>query len=178
MIHPTASNELRSQTTHWGVPILLAVSVTLALPTTSCRKRHEPVSTTPVDQPIASRPPSEEASAEPVKSIGAATLPIPDQAWSQGRWLEVITPDPKTPGGWATGSFDRGKNKLIIVARDVQRFIVKADMIRIDWDRRVILSLNHVNSELRRREEGVLTFDLDRHGQWVVLEPPANERRN
>ena len=42
----------------------------------------------------------------------------------------------------------------------------------------VILSLNHANSELRRREAGVLTFELDDHGRWVVLEPPASKRRD
>lgn len=177
MTHPTASRlPLGNASRRKLLPLLLlAAIVGLALP--SCRKRPETVSTTSVDQRPASRSASENTRAEPVESTDPRTLPIPEQAWSQGRWLKVITPDLKTPGGWAEGSFDRDKNKLTIVARDVRRFIIKTDMIRIDWDRRVILSLNRVNTELRRREGGVLTFELDDHGQWVVLEPPASKRR-
>ena len=179
MIRPTAPNKPRSKATGRKVSLLVApaLAVALTFSTTSCRKRPETVSTTTVDQHPASRSASQNTRDEPVESTDPQTPPIPEQAWSQGRWLQVITPDPNTPGGWAEGSFDRDKNKLTIVARDVRRFIIKTGMIRIDWDRRVILSLNRVSSELRRREGGVLTFELDDHGQWVVLEPPASKRR-
>jgi len=179
MAHPTASSRPQGSAPRPKLLPLLAVAAVVALTfsTTSCGKRPETVSTSVVNRRPTSRPASEKTHAAPVESTDPKVPPTPEQAWSQGRWLKVITPDPNTPGGWAEGSFDRDKNKLIIVTRDVRRFIIKTDMIRIDWDRRVILSLNRVNSELRRREGGLLTFELDDHGQWVVLEPPASKRR-
>lgn len=180
MAHPTASSQPQGSAPRRRLLPLLAVAAVVALTfsTTSCGKRPETVSTSVVDRRPASRPASEKMHAAPVESTDPKVPPTPEQAWSQGRWLKVITPDPNTPGGWAEGSFDRDKNKLIIVARHVRRFVINAHMIGIDWDRRVILSLNHANSELRRRDAGVLTFELDDHGRWVVLEPPASKRRD
>lgn len=103
----------------------------------------------------------------------APVAPIPERAWSEDRWLEVTGALPDAPGAWATGSFDQDNNKLVIDTHDARRFVVNTDMIPIDWDRRVILSLNGTNTELRRRESSLLTFQLDEHNRWVILEPPA-----
>jgi hypothetical protein len=144
-----------------------------------CRKTRDAVETMPAERSAAHARVVEGDSAvieAPEASADHEPTPsIPEWAWSAGRWLEVITPDPKTPGGWATGSFDPAKNKLIIDTHDARQFLVRIDMIDIDWNRLVVLSLNGANSELRRREAGVLTFDLDDHGQWVILEPPTRQ---
>ena len=74
------------------------------------------------------------------------------------------------PGAWATGSFDRKRNKLDIRTRDVQDFSIDVSRIPINWERLVVIGIDGANSELRKRDYSVLHFRLDDHGQWVVLE--------
>ena len=74
-------------------------------------------------------------------------------------------------GGWATGAFDRQKNKLDVRTSDVRQFAIDVERIAIDWQRLVVISIDGKNSELRKRDVSLLHFRLDDHGQWVVVEP-------
>ncbi len=84
------------------------------------------------------------------------------------RWLFVETIRDGAPGGWATGSFDRARNKLDIQTRDVRQFALHLDRVPIDWNKLVVLSIDGKNSELRRRQTLRIHLQLDDHGQWVV----------
>ena len=98
-------------------------------------------------------------------------IPLPDDPDAADRWLFVEKAKGDAPGGWATGAFDRQKNKLDIRTRDVQQFAIDVELIAIDWQRLVVIAIDGKNSELRRREVTLLHFRLDDHGQWVVTEP-------
>jgi len=87
------------------------------------------------------------------------------------RWLRVTAVKKGADGGWASGSFDATRNKLDIHTRDVERFAVELGLVKVDWRRVVILSIDGKNSELRRRDQSLLHFALDDHGQWIVAEP-------
>jgi hypothetical protein len=87
------------------------------------------------------------------------------------RWLFVEKFRQDKPGGWATGSFDPEKNKLIIQTHDVRQFAIETARIPIDWQRLVIISIDGRNSELRRRDYTRLRFVRDAAGQWIVAEP-------
>jgi len=96
---------------------------------------------------------------------------IPDEILDQERWLWVEETRDGARGGWATGSFDPKRNKIDIETRDVERFAVDVSRIPVNWERLVIIGINDVNSELRKRDYSVLHFARDDHGRWVVLEP-------
>lgn len=84
------------------------------------------------------------------------------------RWLTVETARNGTAGAWATGSFDRERNKLDIQTKDVQRFVIDVGRVPIDWEKLVVLRIDGKSHELRRREQHRYHFVLDRYGQWVV----------
>ena len=46
-----------------------------------------------------------------------------------------------------------------------------ARRVPIQWARIVILGIDGTNSELRRRDFDVYHFQMNEHGQWIVLEP-------
>ncbi len=96
---------------------------------------------------------------------------IPDEILDQDRWLWAEEARDGARGGWATGSFDPKRNKIDIETRDVERFAVDVSRIPINWERLVVIGINNINSELRRRDYSVLHFARDDHGRWVVLEP-------
>lgn len=98
-------------------------------------------------------------------------IQLPDDPDAANRWLFVEKTKDGAPGGWATGSFDREKNKLEIRTRDVRQFAIDVQRIAIDWQSLVVIGIDGKNSELRRREVTLLHFRLDDHGQWVVTEP-------
>ena len=116
----------------------------------------------------------EEETAEPPPSGG---LPVPPhvaidiKTEEPDRWLFVEAVKKEAVGGWATGSFDAGRNKLDIRTHDVRAFAIDVGRIPIRWERLVILSINGLKSELRRRDYTPLRFALDERGQWVVVEP-------
>lgn len=114
-------------------------------------------------------PPSE----EPPTTVEAPKprIPLPDDPDPADRWLFVEKTKSDAPGAWATGSFDRQKNKLDIRTRDVQQFAIDVERVAIDWQRLVVIAIDGRNSELRRRDVTLLHFRLDDHGQWVVTEP-------
>ncbi|MGH8598796.1 MAG: hypothetical protein ACREXT_19285 [Gammaproteobacteria bacterium] len=112
-----------------------------------------------------------EASKPPLTEAPLPRIPLPDDPDAADRWLFVEKAKGDAPGGWATGAFDRQKNKLDIRTRDVQKFAIDVERVAIDWQRLVVIAIDGKSSELRRREVTLLHFRLDDHGQWVVSEP-------
>ncbi len=121
----------------------------------------------PVDDNHAPAAMTPSTSAAPTES---PSIVLPD-LFEKDRWLWVEKPKEGTRGGWATGSFDRERNKLMIRTRDVAGFAVELGRVPIDWDRLVVISLDGRNSELRRRDYALLHFGRDQQGNWIVLEP-------
>jgi hypothetical protein len=99
-----------------------------------------------------------------------AVLKIPLVGEDANRWLFVEKVRNGAAGAWATGSFDPDRNKISITTQDVQRFSIDTGRILINWRKPVVLGIDGVNSELRRRPRPVIQFERDEHGQWVVLE--------
>lgn len=85
-------------------------------------------------------------------------------------WVRVEKASEGAPGGYATGSFDQPRNKIIIETRDVQQFILDTGQIGLDWSRPVVLTIDKKSYELRRREDPAIRFDRNRYGEWVVIE--------
>jgi len=104
----------------------------------------------------------------PKTSADVEIPPLPED--DSTRWLAVEDTRRGAEGGWATGSFDPKKNRIEIRTKDVRQFSVDVSRIPIAWEKLVILSIDGVNSELRRREFTLLHFRMDDHGQWNVLE--------
>jgi len=96
---------------------------------------------------------------------------LPDYPDDAERWLFVEKAKEDAPGGWASGGFDREKNKLEVRTRDVRQFAIDVERIAIDWQRLVVIGIDGKNSELRQRDVSLLHFRLDDHGKWVVMEP-------
>jgi hypothetical protein len=96
---------------------------------------------------------------------------IPVAGEDSDRWLFVEQVKAGAQGAWASGSFDVERNRLTIRTNDVRRFRVAVSRIEIDWTRPVVLRLDGVNSELRRRPHADYHFFRDDHGLWVVSEP-------
>jgi len=87
------------------------------------------------------------------------------------RWLFVEAVRGEADGAWATGTFDARRNKLIIDTHEVAQFAVRLDRVPVDWQRLVVIRIDGVNAELRRREFAVYHIALDEHGRWTVLGP-------
>jgi hypothetical protein len=137
--------------------------VTLGVPgVVGCQKPPGPVDENPA--PAATTP------STPDVPIETPSVALPDP-FEKDRWLFVERPKVGTRGGWATGSFDRERNKLAIRTRDVAGFAVELDHVPIDWDRLVIISIDGRNAELKRRDYTLLHFGRDQQGNWIVLEP-------
>ncbi len=100
----------------------------------------------------------------------ARPVSIPVDVDDPDRWLLVEKAREGAPGAWATGSFDRKRNKLDIRTRDVRQFALDVSRIPINWERLVVIGIDGVNSELRKRDYSVLHFRLNDHGEWVILE--------
>ena len=74
-------------------------------------------------------------------------------------------------GAWGTGTFLKQRNKIDLQTQDVQQFAIDVSRIPIDWRRLVIIGIDGVNSELRKRDRSIYHFARDAHGRWIVLEP-------
>ncbi len=125
---------------------------------------------TPTPPPEGAPSAPETAKAPPTKEP-PPRIQLPDDPDAADRWLFVEKTREDAPGGWATGSFDREKNKLDVRTRDVRQFAIDLERIAIDWQRLVVIGIDGKNSELRKRDVSLLHFRLDDHGQWVVMEP-------
>lgn len=144
--------------------VLVILGIMLMVANAGC---HKSAPTPPPAEPQAAA----DAPKPPLAEAAPPQIPLPDDPDAADRWLFVEKTKNDAPGGWATGSFDRQKNKLDIRTRDVRRFAIDVERIAIDWQRLVVISIDGKNSELRRREVTLLHFQLDDHGQWVVTEP-------
>jgi hypothetical protein len=148
---------------HGVLPVLLLCAVLFAT-VAGC---HKSTPTPPPEE----QPATAEAPKSPPTEAPPPPIPLPDDPDAADRWLFVEKAKDGSPGGWATGAFDRQKNKLDIHTRDVRQFAIDVERIAIDWQRLVVLSIDGKNSELRKRDVSLLHFRLDDHGQWVVMEP-------
>jgi len=74
----------------------------------------------------------------------------------------------------AIGTFDRSRNRLAFELRNVSAFSIELASIPIDWSRPVVLSLDRVPVELRRRDTQRLHFTRTPQGTWLIEEPPKN----
>lgn len=112
--------------------------------------------------------------AAPGKPV-SRTLPREDD---DDQWLFVEAVAEDAEGGVATGSFDPKGNQIRIHTEDVKGFAIDTSRIAgetglpgIDWNRLVVIRINGVGSELRKRDYDVLHFVRDDHGRWEVAEP-------
>ena len=147
-----------------GPSLVLRICALLFVTLTGC---HKSAPTPPSEEP----PAKAEAPKLPPTIAPPSRIPLPDDPDAAERWLFVEKANDDAPGGWATGSFDREKNKLDVHTRDVRQFAIDVERIAIDWHRLVVLSIDGKNSELRKRDVSLLHFRLDDHAQWVVMEP-------
>jgi hypothetical protein len=162
--HPIRTRSACDGSTGPSLALGVRIGATLFVTLVHCHKSTPP--TTPDEVPKVDMP-----AASPPAVAPPPPVRLPDDADAVDRWLFVEKAKDGVPGGWATGSFDRQKNKLDIHTRDVRQFVIDISRIRIDWQRLVVLSIDGKNSELRRRDFSLLRFRLDDHGQWVVVEP-------
>lgn len=72
------------------------------------------------------------------------------------------------------GTFDTSRNKLAFQLRNVSAFSIDLARIPVDWSRPVVLSLDGVPVELRRRDTQRLHFTRTSQGAWLIVEPPKN----
>ena len=150
------------------VTLIAIVSGTLTM-IGSCT---EPARSTAIDDPVSSvSAPIRTATVTErttSRSVRAAVLPREDDG---DQWLLVETVADDAEGGVATGSFDPVGNQIRIRTEDVKGFSLDTGRLAIDWDRLVVIRINGVGSELRKRDYEVLHFVRDKHGRWEVAEP-------
>jgi hypothetical protein len=101
---------------------------------------------------------------------------LPD---SGEKWLRVEELADDSPGGWATGQFVPELNKLIIETDGVRQFVIAADRVDLDWDRRVVLRINGSNSELTRKHFPTIRLRQTVGGDWrpVTTDDPESAVR-
>lgn len=92
-------------------------------------------------------------------------------AWMEDerdRWLYVRRIRGQARGAWATGRFDRARNKIDIRTHDVDAFAIETSRIPVNWNRPVVLGIDGSNCELKRREQSLILFEIDSYGAWIV----------
>lgn len=98
-------------------------------------------------------------------------------AWiedERDRWLFVREIKGEAKGAWATGDFNRERNKIDIRTHDVSAFAIETSRMSVNWNRPVVLGIDGSNSELKRRDESLILFEIDKYGAWVVREKPKS----
>lgn len=94
-------------------------------------------------------------------------------AWiedERDRWLYVKKIRGDAQGAWATGDFIKDRNKIDIRTHDVAEFAIETSRIPINWNRPVVLGIDGLNTELKKREHSLIVFEIDKYGAWVVRE--------
>lgn len=134
----------------------------LILLTPACRKE------TPKPEPAVETPKQTEP---PVPKEIPTQIEIPVPIDDPNRWLFVEKVADGAMGGWATGSFDEERNKLSITTSDVAEFALDTSLIKINWKKLVVLSIDCKNSELRKRNFDILHLRRSAHGEWAVRKP-------
>lgn len=141
---------------------LLLYAAMFALLQPACRK-ESPKPDAAADAPTQTEPPA------PKEIPTHIEIPVPID--DPNRWLFVEKVADGAKGGWATGSFDEERNKLSITTSDVTEFALDTSLIKINWRKLVVLSIDGKNSELRKRDFDILHFRRSAHGEWAVREP-------
>lgn len=113
---------------------------------------------------------------EPVRSAKATSEPEPrisdlPREDDDQRWLRVEAIRDGADGGWATGAFDPARNKIRISTEKIVRFSIDVSRIAIDWSQLVVIRIDGVTNELRRRNYNVLHFVKSGRGTWEIIEP-------
>lgn len=147
-----------------GSAAVLFIGMALFLFASSACHRAEPPNSPPAPAPP---PQSPETTETPPP---APETPEPD-APDPNQWLVVTRTKQGTRGGHATGSFLPDRNRIVIETHDVERFTIDTSRIPINWDRLVVIRIDGVNSELRKRDYDVLHVARDPYGAWKVVEP-------
>ena len=151
------------------LPMVLVVATASCQPNRSSSSMSPPPGqTAKTDPPQPAKPSGPAQPAKPDYAPPSPTFPLPDH--DAGRWLTVDKVRGDAPGAWATGSFDRKSNKLIIDTHDVDGFSIDTTRAVVDWNRRVILRLDGHNSQLKRRDNSILRFVHDDQRGWYVEE--------
>lgn len=151
----------------------------LWLATAGCSEPGRTPSAPPKDaDPTANSQPGSLAPASTIDKEAAAMPPATwlrlrlelEQEADARRWLRVEALRDEAAGGWARGAFDEDRNRIEVTTKGVRRFSVDTARLPVDWNALVIMRIDGLNSELKRREHPVLHFERDAHGQWVVSE--------
>lgn len=147
--------------------VLLMTSVALiSLGAASCREPVQQSSKTPTSL----APHSEGKDGKDPHGLKAIPKagPIPDGLGDKDRWLRVEKTRNQKPGGWATGDFDKKRNRITIKTHEVTHFSIDMSKVPINWHRKVILKIDGISSEMRKRDFNVYHFANDKHGRWQV----------
>ena len=132
---------------------------------------HEPAAAPPSNNaPATVEPPAAPEISTPV-AAAPERITIPAQEDDPDRWLFVQKVKDGERGAWATGTFNAKRNKIEIQTRGAQAFAIDTARIPIIWERLVIIGVDGVNSELRKRDYRIYQFKRGDLGQWVVVEP-------
>ncbi len=134
---------------------------------------RQPVTTTKPASPIEPvAPPSPpEQSATPPENHDRVAVRIRSLADPQRGWLRIEGIRDSAAGAWATGSFLKDKNKIVIETENVERFSINLSKLRLNWNRRVVLRIDGRSSELTRKRRPVLHLHRSPAGSWDVVEP-------
>jgi hypothetical protein len=129
----------------------------------------------PAPAPTLTAPSAQPSTTTQTPSQGEHTrqAPAPTSAPAEcetARWLYVERFTPGTTGGFVEGDFNAKRNRLTIKTDSVTRFTIDTRYIAINWDKLVVIQLDGLNSELKRRDDPVLHFVLDKYNRWVVDE--------
>lgn len=143
----------------WSLPVVGGLVVCL---TSMC---HQPASTPTHAPPTQQAPSAAQSRPQPRREPPAAPPAI-----GTGRWLYAEQFAAGTIDGFVEGDFSAKRNRIAVKTHSVTRFAVDTRHIGIDWDKLVVIRINGHNSELKRRDDPVLHFVLDRYNQWVVEE--------
>lgn len=139
----------------------LLIIVLAAIPA-SCRRQGGEV-TPQRDIPQHSQP-------EPTDAVVAPPVFIDTDPDDGTRWLIVEEARDKAEGAWATGAFLPKRNRIVIDTKNVQQFSINIERIDVRWEKLVVIRIDGVNSELRKRDGAIMRLMRDAHGRWVVVE--------
>lgn len=148
--------------------LLLGLSPVLAGP--SCHRSDRSPAPTPSGNATEQRPAATAPASASTSSQPAPAVQPPVEADDPDRWVIATEFTKGTKGGWVTGRFDARRNKIDVHTHDLTGFDLIVDRLAVNWDRIAVISIDGVNSQLRRRDQARLRFRLQPGGDWVVVE--------
>lgn len=136
---------------------------------------HQPSASSIQDRPVNTPQTHNDISARLIEITPPAHPPLPVHSQPRRddhpRWLMTERYELDSEDTWVNASFEVNRNKIKINIRNIRQFAIDTRRIHIDWKRRVILSINDRNSELKKRDYPIIRFALDEYNQWYVVEP-------